>query len=308
MDNKKLVVITTVRNGIEYLEKYFENVEQFADGIIFLDDGSTDETYDIIKEHPLTKHIIRNPKRDTIKGWDQSENISKLNDYVKKNMRDYDWVLLMDIDMLIHPPYRIKDLMNFEYNGAPHENTDLDMEKKLDKKYKKIPNNENAIEVDGKVILSFDPRYKEYLKWRDENPDLEQQLIDDLEHGDFCFSFHLYASSSDEHGYLPIKGNIKCPFSPQHQFRMWKNKSHYTILPVQGSTSTGCKVHGQEYPSEIYFYFSSGCFVIHRGSATYSRRAKRYQKYTIEVDPDKKKTYEYLYPDHSQYDVTQVKL
>jgi len=56
------------------------------------------------------------------------------------------------------------------------------MEKKLDKKYKKIPNNENAIEVDGKVILSFDPRYKEYLKWRDENPDLEQQLIDDLEH------------------------------------------------------------------------------------------------------------------------------
>jgi antitoxin component YwqK of YwqJK toxin-antitoxin module len=56
------------------------------------------------------------------------------------------------------------------------------MEKKLDKKYKKIPNNENTIEIDGKVVLSFDPRYKEYLKWRDENPDLEQQLIDDLEH------------------------------------------------------------------------------------------------------------------------------
>ena len=48
-------------------------------------------------------------------------------------------------------------------------------------KYKKVPNNENVIEVDGKVILSFDPKYKEYLKWRDENPDLEQQLIDDLE-------------------------------------------------------------------------------------------------------------------------------
>ena len=36
--------------------------------------------------------------------------------------------------------------------------------------YKKILNNENAIEIDGKVVLSFDPRYKEYLKWRDENP------------------------------------------------------------------------------------------------------------------------------------------
>ena len=48
-------------------------------------------------------------------------------------------------------------------------------------KYKKVPNNENAIEIDGKVVLSFDPRYKEYLKWKDENPDLEQKLIEDSE-------------------------------------------------------------------------------------------------------------------------------
>tara|TARA_Y100001963_G_scaffold110722_1_gene153116 strand:- start:75 stop:1076 length:1002 start_codon:yes stop_codon:yes gene_type:complete len=48
-------------------------------------------------------------------------------------------------------------------------------------KYKKIPNNENAIEIDGKVVLSFDTRYKEYLKWRDENPDLEKELIVEVE-------------------------------------------------------------------------------------------------------------------------------
>ena len=48
-------------------------------------------------------------------------------------------------------------------------------------KYKKISNNENAIEIDGKVILSFDPRYKKYLKWRDKNPELEEKLIDNLE-------------------------------------------------------------------------------------------------------------------------------
>ena len=47
-------------------------------------------------------------------------------------------------------------------------------------KYKKVSNNENAIEIDGKVVLSFDPRYKEYLKWRDKNPDLEQQLLNEL--------------------------------------------------------------------------------------------------------------------------------
>jgi antitoxin component YwqK of YwqJK toxin-antitoxin module len=48
-------------------------------------------------------------------------------------------------------------------------------------KYKKVPNNKNAIEIDGKVVLSFDPRYKKYLKWKDKNPELEERLIDNLE-------------------------------------------------------------------------------------------------------------------------------
>ena len=47
-------------------------------------------------------------------------------------------------------------------------------------KYKKVLNNENSIEIDGKVILSFDTRYKEYLQWKDENPNLEQLLVDNL--------------------------------------------------------------------------------------------------------------------------------
>ena len=70
--------MTPVRNGVQYLDKYFENVEKFADALVFLDDGSTDNTYDIIKEHPLTKHIIRNPKRDPTKGWNASKNIFKM--------------------------------------------------------------------------------------------------------------------------------------------------------------------------------------------------------------------------------------
>ena len=48
-------------------------------------------------------------------------------------------------------------------------------------KYKKVPNNKNAIEIDGKVVLSFDPRYKKYLKLKDKNPELEERLIDNLE-------------------------------------------------------------------------------------------------------------------------------
>ena len=56
------------------------------------------------------------------------------------------------------------------------------MEKsKINLKYKKVPHNDNAIEIDGQLVLSFDSRYKEYLKWKDENPDLEKSLIGESE-------------------------------------------------------------------------------------------------------------------------------
>jgi antitoxin component YwqK of YwqJK toxin-antitoxin module len=48
-------------------------------------------------------------------------------------------------------------------------------------KYKKVQNNVNAIEINGKVVLSFDEKYKEYLIWKVNNPLLEQQLQRNLE-------------------------------------------------------------------------------------------------------------------------------
>tara|TARA_R110002020_G_scaffold178229_5_gene371154 strand:- start:2037 stop:2747 length:711 start_codon:yes stop_codon:yes gene_type:complete len=111
----KLVVMTPIRNGVQYLDEYFENVEKFADGVVFLDDGSTDNTYEVIKEHPLTKHIIRNPKRDTSKGWNASENLFKMHEYIKSDMKDYDWIVSMSVDCTLHPTYRIKDLMKIDY-------------------------------------------------------------------------------------------------------------------------------------------------------------------------------------------------
>jgi len=43
-------------------------------------------------------------------------------------------------------------------------------------RYQKIPNNDNAIMVDGQIVLSFDPRYKKYLKWKVENALLDERL------------------------------------------------------------------------------------------------------------------------------------
>ena len=100
--------------------------------------------------------------------------------------------------------------------------------------YKKIPNNENAIEIDGKIVLSFDTKYKEYLKWRDENPDLEQQLIDDLEQE--IRNKELY--------------NEGAPHTVEDGFLEWYNENGKLILESQ---VVGDKKNGEEIS-----YYGSG--------------------------------------------------
>jgi len=48
-------------------------------------------------------------------------------------------------------------------------------------KYKKVPHNNNAILINEDIVLSFDPRYREYLKWKDANPKLEEQITEEVE-------------------------------------------------------------------------------------------------------------------------------
>ena len=99
-------------------------------------------------------------------------------------------------------------------------------------KYKKVSNNENAIEIDGKVVLPFDLRYKEYLKWKAENPDLEQQLVNNF--GQEIENKKLYNRGEphkkgnickwyDEDGHLIIKSEMKDDKPHGIQWNYYKN-------------------------------------------------------------------------------------
>ena len=84
-------------------------------------------------------------------------------------------------------------------------------------KYKKVSNNENAIEIDGKVVLSFDSRYKEYLKWREKNPDKEERLLSELKE-----------SKKNRHLY-----NDGAPHKEENNVRKWYNERGNLVLEAQ---------------------------------------------------------------------------
>ena len=88
-------------------------------------------------------------------------------------------------------------------------------------KYKKIQDNENAIEIDGKVVLPFDKRFKEYLKWRDKNPELEKQLVEEL--GQKTENKRLYNNGAP-HVELDENGDRqgKCLFYHENGNKKWE--------------------------------------------------------------------------------------
>ena len=69
-----LLCLLPARNCAEDLPGYFDSVSSFADGVVALDDGSTDETSAILAAEPMVKVLRSNPRRHGYQGWDDARN------------------------------------------------------------------------------------------------------------------------------------------------------------------------------------------------------------------------------------------
>lgn len=96
MRRSGIVCLLPVRNGSLDLPGYFESVRRFADSVIALDDGSTDDTVEHLASEPLVTKVIRHPIRTSYRGWNDARNRSEL----LRAARDVDpeWVVWLDAD------------------------------------------------------------------------------------------------------------------------------------------------------------------------------------------------------------------
>ncbi len=78
------------------LPGWFACVERFADVVVALDDGSTDDTAALLTAHPLVVRLLRNPVRPTYEGWDDLGNRNRLLEALDDVGAD--WVLSLDAD------------------------------------------------------------------------------------------------------------------------------------------------------------------------------------------------------------------
>src|SRR5687768_3353830 len=88
--------LVPVRNGADHLPAYLAAAADLCDGVVALDDGSTDETGDILQANPLVKVVLTNPRRDSYAGWDDAANRTRLLEAASE--LDPRWILFLDAD------------------------------------------------------------------------------------------------------------------------------------------------------------------------------------------------------------------
>ena len=91
-----LLCLTPVRNAEADLPGFLEAAACCCDGILALDDGSTDATYDILAASPLVWKILRNPRREDYRGWDDAANRNRLLEAAATYSPE--WIISLDAD------------------------------------------------------------------------------------------------------------------------------------------------------------------------------------------------------------------
>ena len=73
-----IVCLLPARNAAAHLRDWLATVEVLADAVVALDDGSTDDTGEILRGAPIVTEVLTNPRRETVAGWDNGANRARL--------------------------------------------------------------------------------------------------------------------------------------------------------------------------------------------------------------------------------------
>jgi glycosyltransferase involved in cell wall biosynthesis len=99
-----MLALLAVRDGMRYLPGFLRNVGPHVDGIVALDDGSSDESPEILTRHAAVIELLQKPRDRP--GWDEVGNHRSL---VAAALRHgAEWILCIDADERLEREFRVR--------------------------------------------------------------------------------------------------------------------------------------------------------------------------------------------------------
>ena len=100
----RLVALLAVRDGVRYLPGFLRNVAPQVDGIIALDDGSSDGSAECLTRDAAVIELLQNPTDRP--AWDEAGNHRALIAAAQRHTAD--WVVCVDADERLEQQFRTR--------------------------------------------------------------------------------------------------------------------------------------------------------------------------------------------------------
>ncbi len=100
----RLVALLAVRDGMRHLPGFLRNVAPHVDGIIALDDGSSDGSAELLERHEAVIELLRNPRERP--AWDEVGNHRALVAAALRHAAE--WILCLDADERLEREFRAR--------------------------------------------------------------------------------------------------------------------------------------------------------------------------------------------------------
>ena len=104
----RILALLAFRNEMAYLPGWFANVSPHVDGVIALDDGSTDGSGDFAAEQSCVLELLRNPANPEHPHQYQLENKRRLIEAAGRHGAD--WIIVVDADERLERHFRLRAL------------------------------------------------------------------------------------------------------------------------------------------------------------------------------------------------------
>ena len=99
----RLLCLLVFRNERRFLPGFLANIAPHVDGILALDDGSTDGSHDLVAAHPSVRELLRlEPNEPHV--WDELRNRRVLIDAAGRHHAD--WLIALDADERVESGFR----------------------------------------------------------------------------------------------------------------------------------------------------------------------------------------------------------